>query len=168
MDEKSTERALQTIPYGLYVLGSIKGKTVATIVVNWVTQVSFRPALIAVAIEDDSKMRLYVERSHLFSINILPAGGTETAKSFMKPVEPIANKINGKEFFISKNGLPFLKDAVASLECRVVSSHQTGDHVIFVGEVTDSLANTEGDVLTLKETGWKYRGKGSTRKSPHT
>ena len=168
MDEKSTERALQAIPYGLYVLGSLKGKTVATIVANWITQVSFRPPLIAVAIEDDSKMRLYVERSHFFSINILPAGGTETAKFFVKPVEPVANKINGKEFFLSSNGLPFLKDAVASLECRVVSTHSAGDHVIFVGEVTDSVAIVEGDALTLKETGWKYRGKGGSRKSQHT
>jgi flavin reductase (DIM6/NTAB) family NADH-FMN oxidoreductase RutF len=31
------------------------------------------------------------------------------------------------------------------------------DHVVFIGEVVDALLRREGtDVLTLRETGWRY------------
>jgi flavin reductase (DIM6/NTAB) family NADH-FMN oxidoreductase RutF len=165
MDKKASERALHFIPYGLYVLGSVKGQTVAAIVVNWVTQVSFNPALVAIAIEEESRMRAYIEGSQHFAINILPSDGIETARSFIRPVETIGNKINGRDFILSRNGLPFLKDAIASIECRVVSSYKTGDHIMFIGEVTDAVTHSERDVLTLKKTGWNYRRKGGSHKS---
>ena len=36
-----------------------------------------------------------------------------------------------------------LADAVANFECRLVSELETGDHIVFVGEVLASHANTE-------------------------
>ena len=36
-----------------------------------------------------------------------------------------------------------LVDAVANFECRIVSEHPTGDHVIFVGEVLITHTNTD-------------------------
>ena len=165
MDKKALDTALGSIPYGLYVLGSINGPTVSAVVVNWVTQVSFNPPLIAVAVEARSRMQKHIQESHYFSVNILPKGGTDTAEAFVRQVPPIGNAINGKEFTSSKQGLPFLRDAVASLECKVKELHQAGDHIIFIGEVTDATSNKETDALTLKETGWKYREKGRSHKS---
>jgi len=39
--------------------------------------------------------------------------------------------------------VPLVEGAVANLECKVVSSHETGDHTIFVGEVV--AAHVEDD-----------------------
>ena len=39
--------------------------------------------------------------------------------------------------------VPVIEGAVANLECKVVSSHETGDHTIFVGEVV--AAHVEDD-----------------------
>jgi flavin reductase (DIM6/NTAB) family NADH-FMN oxidoreductase RutF len=36
------------------------------------------------------------------------------------------------------DGPPLLADALAWLRCRVRDEHETGDHTLFVGEVTEA------------------------------
>ena len=50
-DDKKT--ALRMIPYGLYVLAAETAQGVTAATVNWVTQTSFDPPLIAVGIKAD-------------------------------------------------------------------------------------------------------------------
>jgi flavin reductase (DIM6/NTAB) family NADH-FMN oxidoreductase RutF len=42
-----------------------------------------------------------------------------------------------------------LTDAVANFECRLVSEHQTGDHMIFVGKVLASYMNKDENLKRL-------------------
>jgi flavin reductase (DIM6/NTAB) family NADH-FMN oxidoreductase RutF len=150
-------RALERIPYGLYVVGSLRDGNPVTMIANWVTQVSFHPPCVAIAVENSSKMRRYIESSNFFCVNILPAGATGTAKAFLKSPEAVHTTIAGKEFSRGKNGTPFLHEASASIECRVRAALPSGDHMLFVGEVVDAAAGGKTDeVLTLRETGWKY------------
>ncbi|HTY58210.1 MAG TPA: flavin reductase family protein [Bacteroidota bacterium] len=156
-DRETTGRVLQQIPYGLYVVGSLNGTVPSTIVANWVTQVSFSPPWVAMAVEADSRMREYIRRSGLFSVNILPAGAREMAKAFLKGPEAAGGMIGGKRYEQAKNGTPFLVEASASFECRVMQTLEVPDHQVFVGEVVDAVLRREGtDVLTLRETGWHY------------
>jgi flavin reductase (DIM6/NTAB) family NADH-FMN oxidoreductase RutF len=56
---------------------------------------------------------------------------------------------------------PLVGEAVANLECRVVSSHETGDHTIFVGEVVAAHASDESRRCLLAighETGYRHVG----------
>ena len=155
--KETAGRVLRHIPYGLYVVGSLNGRTPAAIVANWVTQVSFSPAWVAIAVEGDSRMREYIAASGVFSVNILPSGGRDTAKAFLKGPEAKSGTIGGRPFEPAKNGTPFLLDAVAAFECRVMNTLEVPDHLLFVGEVVDAVLRREDpDVLTLRETGWHY------------
>ncbi|MFN0156696.1 MAG: flavin reductase family protein [Bacteroidota bacterium] len=163
MEKKALEKALHAFPYGLYVVGSRNGKSVSTIVANWATQVSFNPPLVAIAIENDSQMKDHIDQSGVFSLNILPAGGTETAKAFVRSTKPIGNMINGRSFHLSQLGTPFLGDASASIECKVINTMPTGDHTTYIGEAVDAILHLDGDALTLKETGWRYQRSPKTK-----
>lgn len=154
---ETTGRVLEQIPYGLYVVGSLNGTVPVTMVANWVTQVSFSPPWVAMAVEMGSRMREYIGLSGVFSVNILPSGGRDVAKAFLKGPGAKGDTIGGRKFEAAKNGAPFLVDAVASFECRVMHTLEVPDHVVFIGEVVDALLRREGtDVLTLRETGWRY------------
>jgi flavin reductase (DIM6/NTAB) family NADH-FMN oxidoreductase RutF len=157
MEKGLLNKVLSKIPYGLVVIGSTSGDGFAAMVATWVTQVSFKPPLVAAAIESGSAMRGSIEKSALFSLNLLPAGGKDLAKDFLKSHPSVGSAINGHDFRKGKHGSPFLVEATASAECRVIDRFATGDHVLFVGEVVDAVVKKEGDVLTLKETGWKYQ-----------
>jgi len=77
-------RALQRIPYGLYVIGSLHEGVPVTMIGNWVTQVSFHPLCIALALEQDSRMRMFVHASGVFSLNILHQGERRSPRSISK------------------------------------------------------------------------------------
>jgi len=151
-------RVLELIPYGLYVVGSLRGAEAAAMVANWLTQVSFAPPCVAMAVEADSRMRGYIAASGHFSVNILPSGARATARAFLKGPESAGGTIGGRPFVRGTHGTPFLTEAAASLECRVLHTLDVPDHVLFVGEVVDAVLRSEGtDVLTLRETGWRYQ-----------
>lgn len=156
MEKDVLRKVFESFPYGLFILGSRNGSKVSTSVVNWVTQVSFHPPIVAVSVEESSRMRKTIEDSGVFSLNTLRSGAIETAKALLKNSEPVGNTMNGKEFTLGGLGLPIFLDSASAIECNLKHSLHTGDHVIFVGEVVNAVFRHEGDVLTLRETGWKY------------
>lgn len=68
--------ALRAINFGLYVLTAIDGDDVGAAGVNWLTQASFEPPLIAVAVKTDNDThRLMVDTPYGFEARV-----TDTVK----------------------------------------------------------------------------------------
>ena len=162
MDANHKKQALRAIPYGLYVLAAeSKDGRVAASTVNWVTQASFEPPLVAVGVKADSGAHSIIKESGVFSLNILGKGQESLAFSFFKPVERDGNSIAGQPFSSGSSGAPVFSNAYAFLECKLRETVEVGDHSLFVGEVVD--AGTSGNVegrpddatLTLRDLGEK-------------
>jgi len=75
MDADAKKTALRMIPYGIYVL-TAKGSdgSIAAATVNWVTQTSFNPPLVAVRVKADAGAHGLSRQSGLFDLNILGKG----------------------------------------------------------------------------------------------
>jgi flavin reductase (DIM6/NTAB) family NADH-FMN oxidoreductase RutF len=156
-DRAVITKILERIPYGLYVIGSLRGSTPVTMIANWLTQVSFHPPLIILAVEADSKMRGYIETTGYFSVNILPAGASSMARLFLKSPEAFNGTIAGRTFAPGGHGTPVLADATGAVECRVHGVTPAGDHVVIIGEIVDAVLHQEASAaLTLRETGLRY------------
>jgi flavin reductase (DIM6/NTAB) family NADH-FMN oxidoreductase RutF len=54
-----------------------------------------------------------------------------------------------------RTGAPRLPGALAALDCRTVSLHDAGDHVICVGEVMDANVSALGAPLVYYEGGYR-------------
>lgn len=139
MDEDQKKTALRMIPYGIYVL-TCEGAdgTVSAATVNWVTQASFKPPLVVVALKADSLAHTLAKDKGFFALNILGKGQGDIAYSFFKPVEREGNQIGGFGFHFGSTGSPILNDTTAFVECRLVDTVEEGDHSVFVGEVVDA------------------------------
>jgi flavin reductase (DIM6/NTAB) family NADH-FMN oxidoreductase RutF len=148
---------LQQFPYGLYLVGATRSGRPLLILANWVTQVSFSPPLIAVAIEVDSKMHRHIADAGYFSVNILPTGKRELARDFLKSQEPVGQSVNGHSFRNAPHGSPWIDEAASCLECHVVAGHDAGDHTLFIGRIVQSILHTQGQGMTLKESGLNYQ-----------
>lgn len=157
MDRKEARNVLSQFPYGIFVVGSREGGRPQVMIATWITQVSFFPQMVALSLETDSKMADAVRQSGFFSLNLLPKDGKEIAASFLKTPEVTATSIGGHAYAEALNGSPFLLEATASLECRVVHRSMTGDHELVLGEVVDARTHREGEVLTMRKTGWNYQ-----------
>ena len=162
MDANAKKQALRMIPYGLYVLTaeSADGQIAAS-TVNWVTQASFEPPLVAVGVKTDSGAHAIIKESKTFALNILGKGQDAMAFSFFKPVEREGDSIAGEAFSPGSTGAPILDNARAFVECRLAETVEIGDHSLFVGEVVD--AGYPGDLegrpddatLALRDLGEK-------------
>jgi flavin reductase (DIM6/NTAB) family NADH-FMN oxidoreductase RutF len=160
MDAQAKKFALRMIPYGLYVLtGESSDGRVAASTVNWVTQASFTPPLVAVAVKVDSTAHEVIKGSHAFALNVLGKGQQALAFAFFKTLERAGNSIGGESFSSGKSGSPILASAAAFIECALVGTLEKGDHSIFLGEVIDAGVFRQGsgrpdaDTLLLGELG---------------
>ena len=138
MDQNLKKTALRMIPYGLYVLTADSNTGAAAATVNWVTQASFTPPLVAVGVKADSGAHAVIKEANAFALNVLGKGQQAMAYTFFKPAERQGSTISGEPYRPGTTGAPILDNAPAYVECRLVATVEKGDHSIFVGEVVEA------------------------------
>ena len=158
MDENLKKQALRRIPYGLFLLTAKNGDDIASGTVNWVTQSSFKPPLVAVAIKADSHPYGVVKASGHFALNALGDGQKDVAQAFFMTVIPEGNKLGPVSFTLGSTGSPIINESPAWWECRVVSVTEQGDHHVFIAEVIDAGVNSDTPTILMRDTGWNYGG----------
>ena len=159
MDNATAKLVLRLFTYGLYVATTAddKGQTGAMLV-NWTGQVSFEPRMMSLAVENGSHFLGVIRASQVFALNVLGDSQREVAGHFGKSTFKAGDKLEGYEWSAGSTGCPILGLALGTIECRVVSEQQAGDHVLFVGEVVDAHYDHDGEPLTMKEAGFRYSG----------
>ena len=169
--EDKLSKIMEMMPYGLYIVGSGSDDGDDGMMADWVMQVSFRPRLIAVALENDAHTLDNIRISRAFTINLLSQDepSMAVARRFAQPYldSKVAgrqgsvrthHKLEGAGFTRASNGFAVLDEATAWLECQAEDFHPTGDHVLVVGLVTSGDLRREADVLISTYTGWNYSG----------
>ncbi len=160
MDEDKKKSTIRMIPYGIYVMTAKDGDgNVGAGTVNWVTQTSFDPPLVAIGVKIDSELYARVKAAGQFALNLLGKGQQRIAFGFFKPLEVDGNVISGEPVSYGANGAPLLDSAPAAIECVVAEIVELGDHHIVVGKVTEvhqaQLPEGRADeaILKMKELG---------------
>ena len=162
MDDAAKKTALRMIPYGIYVLTAESGGETAAATVNFVTQTSFAPPLVAVGVKADSGAYAVVKKSRAFALNMLGKDQKNAAFAFFKPATREGDKISGEP--VRKGpatGQPILTNAPASVECKVTQIVEVGDHHIVIGEVVEANVAKQPEgraddaILWMKDLGEK-------------
>jgi len=160
MDDAPKKTVLGHFPYGLYALTVKHGGDEHGMTANWVTQTSFQPPMVAVAVENDSKTIGMVRDAHHFALSLLQHGQRDLAAKLGRTSEQAPNKLKGiKTKPTPTSGTPILAEALGWVECRVVATLPSGDHTLVLGEVIAAGVEREGVApLTLQEAGFSYSG----------
>ncbi|WP_284986878.1 flavin reductase [Arthrobacter sp. fls2-241-R2A-172] len=99
---------------------------------NSFTSVSMEPPLVLWCPSKRAPSLGDFEDATHFAINILASDQHVLSRQFATPA---TDKFAGTETTEGIAGVPLLNGAVATFQCRTVSRHDAGDHVIYVGEV---------------------------------
>lgn len=159
MDNALKKTVLRMFTYGIYAVTAKHVDEVSLMTVNWLTQCSFDPPMLALAVESDSHSRQVIEASGAFAVNIYESGQRELAGSLGRTFGKHPEKLNEVAWTPGPlTGSPLLATALGWAECKIVGSLPAGDHTLFAAEVVEIGLNHEGSPLTLKETGFKYAG----------
>ncbi len=111
--------------------------------------VSLEPPLILVCVDHKSQSYPALRERGQFAVNILRADQEAISRRF---ASTSLTKFDGVPYRLGALGVPLLDEALAQLECVVVSAHVEGDHTIFVGRVEQTRL-TDGQPLLY------YRGR---------
>jgi flavin reductase (DIM6/NTAB) family NADH-FMN oxidoreductase RutF/DNA-binding MarR family transcriptional regulator len=100
---------------------------------NSFTSISIEPPLILWAISRNSRSFQSFEKAEHFTVNVLSARQTEASAQFANT--KIEDKFAGIHWRPGVGGVPVLSGCAATLQCRVASRLDGGDHVVMLGEV---------------------------------
>jgi flavin reductase (DIM6/NTAB) family NADH-FMN oxidoreductase RutF len=158
MDPAIRKKALRMISYGLYVATSRDDEGVAAGTINWISQSSFTPPWVMVAIKADSTLHRAIANSRKFIVHVVGKDQKELATAFFRGAELSGDRLNGYRLESRSDAIPLLTDPPAWFECLVTNDVRGGDHTIFVAEVVDAGVRRDAEPLALRETGFFYGG----------
>ena len=131
-NKKQVGKALGRVASGLYVVTAKYENKEDAVLASWVNQCSFDPPAVTIALATLRPIRLLVEASDAFIVNVLPKDDMTLLKHFSRPPEDIFTGVKTRK---ALDGIRILSDAVYYLACEVAHSMQAGDHVLYVGEI---------------------------------
>jgi flavin reductase (DIM6/NTAB) family NADH-FMN oxidoreductase RutF len=159
MEQQMRSEILKTIPYGFYITGVVGSDREANgFTTCWVSQVSFDPQQIVVAVRKDQHTHDLIETGGVFSLNFLDTEQEDLARRFTQPLQPEDGTLGGSPYFNGETGAPLFAEAFAHLECRVVGKMEAGDHTVYLGEVVAANLERPADILTDLDTTMDYGG----------
>ena len=139
--DTNLDKALGRLSGGLYVVTASEGEDAnyrqSAMVASWVSQASFSPPGITVAVAKDRAIESFMQVGSTFVVNILREDNFQIMfRHFLKRFEPGADRFADVEIVknIAKGG-PVLAKSLAYLDCKVNSRLESPDHWIIYGIV---------------------------------
>ncbi len=150
-------KALGTMTYGIYGLTTFYKDEINGMIASWVSQVSYDPLLILVAVHQNRYSHHLIEQSGCFALHVLTRDQTDFLRRFKGSGSK--EKFIGIQWRRGITGCPVLSDCLAYFECMVKTKYTPGNHTLVIGEVIASQVITPGDPLSILDFDGVYLGK---------
>jgi len=131
---------------GVVVVTSKAGEDYRGLTAGSLVSVSLAPPLVSVALDRNSTTLAAVLESRRFNVSVLARAQEFLADRFAGRAPSVDWRTLSHR--MGANGIPLLEGCAAWLECRLVQSHEAGDHELCVGAV-DAASVGSGEPLVL-------------------
>jgi flavin reductase (DIM6/NTAB) family NADH-FMN oxidoreductase RutF len=155
MSEKILE-ILEKIPYSVSVVTVGRGGVESALTASWLSQVSFDPPLVMVAIAKVHHSAQFPPSTKNFVLNLLREGQEKLAGHFARESYSGEDKFANVPTRTAPSGAAILEEALVYFDCEVEAVHTAGDHLLVIGRVEDAGVLHDGEPLTTA-CGLKYR-----------
>ena len=150
-------QALGTMTYGIYVLTSAYREEINGMIASWVSQISYDPLLMMVAVHANRYSHRLIEKSESFALHTLAREQKNLLNRFKGP--DTRAKFKSMEWKPGVTGSPVLTDCIAYFEAEVVDRVRPGNHTLFIAEVVDARAYSQVQPLSTLDYDGVYLGK---------
>jgi len=142
--DSDLDKALGRLSGGLYIITAKKGDVTSGMLASWVSQASFEPLGLSIAVAKDRAIESLMQVGDRFVLNVLEEGNYQhLMKHFLKRFPPGADRFEGVETRTATNGSPILADALAYIECEVTSRMDCEDHWLVYSTVDGGKVSKE-------------------------
>jgi flavin reductase (DIM6/NTAB) family NADH-FMN oxidoreductase RutF len=153
---ENTLEILQKIPYPVSVVTVGRGGVESALTTSWLSQVSFDPPLLMVAIAKVHHSAQFPPSTKNFVLNLLREGQEKLAGHFARESFTGEDKLAEVPTHPAPSGAAILDEALAYFDCQVEAVHPAGDHILVIGRVQEAGLLHEGEPLTTA-CGLRYR-----------
>ncbi|WP_283135549.1 flavin reductase family protein [Rhizohabitans arisaemae] len=159
VDPSVYRRVVGRFATGIAVVTTVHENVDHAMTVNSFTSVSLHPLLVLFCANRVGRFHDVVLRSRFFGVSILGAGGEGDSRAFAVRGRSPENQLDGRAFHRGPHtGAALLDSALATLECRIRTVHDAGDHSIVVGEVADVILRDPAEPPLLYFAGDYHTG----------
>jgi flavin reductase (DIM6/NTAB) family NADH-FMN oxidoreductase RutF len=123
------------ISLGVYVIAVSDGRTQDAFTAASITQVSYEPLLLSLAINPEHASYKLLRAGEGWTVSVLRDDQMEWARRFGVRSLRDSDKMQGVRWARANSQLPFLEQALAYFDCRLVAEHPAGDHRVVLGRV---------------------------------
>lgn len=121
-------------PSGVTIITTASGEQIHGMTVSDFSGASLSPPLVTICCNRDSTTTRLIAEGGCFAVNILAADQQDLSNRFAsKKLETV--RFEGVDYGLGGSGAPLLDGVVAQLDCKLVGTHDAGDHVIYIGHV---------------------------------
>lgn len=142
IDDHTFRRAMGKFATGITVVTTEYDSEITGMTVNAFMSVSLQPKIIAVSIGDQASMYHILQKTKKFGVSILHNGQKDASMIFANQKED-----NEQIAYTYQQGIPVLKDHLASIVCHVIKQTVAGDHIVFFGEVLQVSVKDQAPLL---------------------
>ena len=121
---------------GVTIVTARDGDHVHGMTVSDFSGVSLSPPLVLVCADKTSLTHGVIAAGGCFAVNVLAADQENLSNLFASKADEF-RRFEGLETRVGTTGAPLLAGAVATFDCSLVSTHEAGDHDIYVGRVEE-------------------------------
>lgn len=151
---------LGRIPSGVFILTAASGDGQETgMLASWVQQASFEPQQVSVAVNGSRYLNQWLKDGAVVCLNLIGESGGKFLGHFGKGFEPDQDAFVDVETE-TVAGVRVLKGAMGYLIGKVVSRMITGDHVIYLLELTTAgtgdTFDDEKPMVHIRKSGGHY------------
>lgn len=134
------KKNMDVVTQGVYLIGVKDDEKVNFMTAAWTTQISANPKTILVAVGKKHFTAEMIRKAGKFSINALAEGQEMIAKKCGYTSGRNTDKSVGIDYVLEE-GVPIIKETAGYLSCVLKKELDEGDHILFVGTVTDGIKN---------------------------
>ncbi len=155
--EKPWQQILGKMANGIYILTTCHKDEINGMIVSWVSQVSYDPPLVMIAVHPNRYSHHLLEKNGVFALHLVARDQPDFLGHFSKPVP--SSKFDSIQWYKGKTGCPVFDDCIGYIECKVIKILKPGNHTLFIGQIKNGkFLSSEDPMSTLDYLG-TYVGK---------
>jgi flavorubredoxin/flavin reductase (DIM6/NTAB) family NADH-FMN oxidoreductase RutF len=158
--QSDTAAAVGRIVGSLCAVTAKKGDAQSAMLASWVSQASFNPPALTVAVAKERAVESFLLKGSTFNLNVLQQGNEkDTIKALLKPFAPGENRFGDMAVDISEaNGCAIVTQALSYMECEVEERMECGDHWVVLAKVRDGKLLQDAGLTAIhhRKTGTSY------------
>lgn len=144
-DPGALRACMRLFPTGVAILTAGSGHLATAMVVNSVASASLDPPMMLVSVHRDARINAVLDDGAAFALGFLTHEQSALTRTFAATDRPagthVVRALGGE---VGRSGVPVVADAAGSVECELVETVNTGDHLLLIGRAVAVRHGTEG------------------------